>query len=392
MGSTPTPSGDSSSASGKFITLAVALAVVTGGYFIYMDQMARRELGEVPYKPYTTIVEEEPPMVMPEEVIAPRAIPRPAREVPVATATPPPKPDAVAWLRERRERWPREVAMTQAQTFPAKLNNRIVGQVKVPAGARVSLVLIEQKTLVASFNGATTRIPIESTDLGARALTEMANPEPAAQTVAATMAARGATPAPGPKPLPGTDGKWKDLFAAGKRPLGQLLAPATPRPNTGKVTYTLHRPKDESEELRRINDGIQNAMDAAVAFYNRHTSLKKHLNVRYSAGTPTADANFDGNIRLGGQRNTRTCLHEMGHCFGAGTHPKWGALMVKGRWQGNRANELLQGFTNNKDAQLHGDHMHFWPYGLNYDAEAKSDEDMIRHAILVEAMVEDMER
>jgi hypothetical protein len=35
--------------------------------------------------------------------------------------------------------------------------------------------------------------------------------------------------------------------------------------------------------------------------------------------------------------------------------------------------------------------MHFWPYGLNYDSELKSEEDMIRHARLVEAIVKDLE-
>ncbi len=187
------------------------------------------------------------------------------------------------------------------------------------------------------------------------------------------------------------DEKWRTQFQAPKTPPGQGTPAATPSPETGKVTYTLQMPKEPTEEERKLFDQIDHSMQAAIGFYNHYTKLRKHLTVTYNAGVPTADGNINGSIRVGGQRNTRVLLHEMGHCMGVGQHHNWGKLMVNGLWQGDRANKLLQELTNDPNAQLHGDRMHFWPYGLNFDNEVKSDEDMIRHAKLVEAMVKDMD-
>jgi hypothetical protein len=172
---------------------------------------------------------------------------------------------------------------------------------------------------------------------------------------------------------------------------GLAQAPA-PEPATGKVTYTLHRPQEPTAEQEKILDGIDKAMQAAVGYYNRYTKLKKHVTVNYSPGTPTADGNINGSIRVGGSRNTRTLMHELGHCLGVGTHRNWGKLLVNHQWHGEKANKLLQELTNDPEARLHGDRMHFWPYGLNYDPEVKSEQDLIRHARLVEAIAEDLER
>lgn len=185
---------------------------------------------------------------------------------------------------------------------------------------------------------------------------------------------------------------WRSQFQAGKTPLGRSMAAPTPSPVKGKVTYTLHQPKEPTDEEAKIFAGIKEGMDRATEIYNTHTRLKKALNVFYSPGTPTADGNINGSIRLGRHaRNARVCMHEICHTVGIGTHHHWGRLMVDKRWQGKRANKLLQELTGDPQAQLHGDHMHFWPYGLNYDNEVKSDEDLIRHARLVEAMVQDLE-
>ncbi len=172
----------------------------------------------------------------------------------------------------------------------------------------------------------------------------------------------------------------------------QILAEASPpKSATRNVTYTFQRPKEATAEQRKLFDQIDKSIQVAVGYYNRYTKLKKHVTVTFSPDTPTADANINGAIRVGGSRNTRTILHELGHCMGVGQHRNWNKLMVDHRWQGKAANKLLQEFTNDRNAQLHGDHMHFWPYGLNYDNEMKSEQDMIRHARLVEAIVKDLE-
>ena len=158
------------------------------------------------------------------------------------------------------------------------------------------------------------------------------------------------------------------------------------------MSYTLQKPKEPTEAETKLFASIAQGMDQAVELYNRHTTLKKHITVQYSPGTPTADGNINGTIRLGkNARNARVCMHEICHTMGVGTHGNWGTLMVESRWQGKKANKVLQELTNDPKAQLHGARMHFWPYGLNYDNEVKSDEDLIRHARIVEAIVEDLE-
>ena len=182
---------------------------------------------------------------------------------------------------------------------------------------------------------------------------------------------------------------WKKQFKAGAVPLG--VTP-TPAPETGKVTYTLHTPKETTPEEEKIFAAIRAGMDRAVKYYNQHTSIRKKINVHYSPGTPTADGNINGTIRLGkNARNARVCMHEICHTVGVGTHGKWQQFLKDGQWQGKRANKVLQELTNDSKAQLKGDRMHFWPYGLNFDSEVKSDEDYLRHAKIVDAIVKDLE-
>jgi hypothetical protein len=180
-------------------------------------------------------------------------------------------------------------------------------------------------------------------------------------------------------------------WAAPQSPAAQPAAAQTNQQETGGVTYTLHRPKEPTAEQQKMYDQIDKSIKEAVDYYNRYTKLQKHLNVTYNSGVPTADGNINGSIRVGALRNTRVLLHEIGHCVGVGQHGNWNKLLVGGLWQGENANKLLKEMTNDPNAQLHGDRMHFWPYGLNYDQEVKSEEDLIRHAKLVEAMVKDLE-
>jgi hypothetical protein len=190
-------------------------------------------------------------------------------------------------------------------------------------------------------------------------------------------------------PSTSSDEAWKKQFQAGTKPLGS--AANSPAAQSGHVTYTLHFPEKPTPEEDKILKDITHSVDEAAKIYNKNTKLKKALDIYYSPGTPTADGNINGSIRIGKvQHNVRVVLHEMGHTMGVGTHQNWGKLMVDHLWKGERANKLLQEYTHDPKAQLHGDHMHFWPYGLNYDNEVKSDEDLIRHAKLVEAIVEDL--
>lgn len=192
-------------------------------------------------------------------------------------------------------------------------------------------------------------------------------------------------------PAKTTDEEWRKQFQAGTKPLGDgANAPAAPT-QSGHVTYALHFPKDPTPEEEKILKDIAASVEKAVKIYNTYAKLTKHLDIFYSPGTPTADGNINGSIRFGKTaRNLRVALHEMGHTMGVGQHKDWGKLMVDHLWRGPRANKVLQEVTHDPKAQLHGDRMHFWPYGLNYDGEVKSEDDFIYHAKIVEAIVEDL--
>ncbi len=137
-----------------------------------------------------------------------------------------------------------------------------------------------------------------------------------------------------------------------------------------------------------IRQKIVAAMDGAVALYNTVGWFDKQLTISYSPGTPTADGNFNGHIRFGGQISQRTALHEIGHTLGIGTTKQWQELMVGGKWTGPHAIALLKSFDG-PDAVLKGDRQHFWPYGLNYDKESSPEND-IRHVQMVAAFRIDM--
>ncbi|GAA4306909.1 hypothetical protein [Aestuariibaculum suncheonense] len=137
---------------------------------------------------------------------------------------------------------------------------------------------------------------------------------------------------------------------------------------------------------------LREAFDKAAWYYNNFTSIEKHVNVNYNTGTPTADANFDGWINFGANpdyQRTGTAMHEMAHTVGVGTHAKYWELM-KGTWQGNRANEILQMMTNDPNAEIKGDNTHFWPYGINGAHEDDGSEMLyIIHALVLQGMKAD---
>ncbi len=162
-------------------------------------------------------------------------------------------------------------------------------------------------------------------------------------------------------------------------------AEAKKRPK-GAITYKLSGGSEKWPADRRRK--IVAAMEEAIAFLNKHGNFKKEVTANNSPGTPTADANIDGWINWGGTINRRVAIHEIAHTLGIGTHHKWQENIKDGLWTGKHAIEQLREFDG-KDAVLHADRMHFWPYGLNQDSESSKENDL-RHIKLVEAMRKDM--
>lgn len=166
-------------------------------------------------------------------------------------------------------------------------------------------------------------------------------------------------------------------------------APAT-KPTTraaGPMTFELEG--DPSQWDAAAREKIVKAMTEAVAIYNQHAQFKQNVPVTHSPSTPTADANFNGHIRFGGQIGTRTALHEIGHILGIGTARNWRRFIKDGNWTGKHAVAQLKAFDG-PDAVLHADGQHFWPYGLNFDKEGTSAEQYRRHVLMVAAFRADL--
>lgn len=136
---------------------------------------------------------------------------------------------------------------------------------------------------------------------------------------------------------------------------------------SGKFTFYMWEDPAADTDTKAAYTRIRAAFEKATSYYNNFTSIEKHVTVNYSPGTPTADANFNGWINFGANpsyQRTGTAMHEMDHTVGVGTHWQWGQLM-KGTWQGSRAKEILRMMTDAPTAEIYGDGMHFWPYGIN---------------------------
>lgn len=160
----------------------------------------------------------------------------------------------------------------------------------------------------------------------------------------------------------------------------------------GKVSYTLHKSANPSADEQEAYELITIAMDSAMYYYNKYTTLSKAINVYYSTGVPTAEASSNGDLRFGKDRNymyVGTAMHEIAHTMGMGTTSEYQAMFKDGVFQGQKAQALLKELDG-ADAELHGDSQHFWPYGINYRSEVHSEQDLINHAKIVNAMYQDI--
>lgn len=162
-------------------------------------------------------------------------------------------------------------------------------------------------------------------------------------------------------------------------------------PARGNVTYSLARaanPNADEQEAYRL---ITTAMDTAVENYNCYTNLSRHLNVSYNPGVATADGSTNGSIRFGSRASMHhvTAMHEVAHTFGVG-FAKFKSLIQNGVFTGPITTAKAREISGDSSLQIKSDGTHFWPYGLNYISEGRTQQDLIDHCVIVQAIVQDL--
>lgn len=159
-----------------------------------------------------------------------------------------------------------------------------------------------------------------------------------------------------------------------------------------EVTYTLHKSANPTADEQDAYKRITAVMDSAVKLYNTYSNLSKFINVYYSPGVPTAEASSNGDLRFGENRSymvVPTAMHEMAHTLGVGTTSEYAATCVDGVFRDDKVQAKLREMDG-PNAELHCDRQHIWPYGLNQASEAKSEQDLINHVILVETIYQQL--
>lgn len=165
------------------------------------------------------------------------------------------------------------------------------------------------------------------------------------------------------------------------------------------VTYEMMKSDDPTLDEEDAYKRIVQIMDSATYIYNSNVGVRKKIKVYYvTDSTVRADGNFNGNIRFGPDRSYMTlgvAIHEISHTIGVGSKESWfrfgnysDSLKYAIYPQGN-ATKVLREITGDSISVIYRDNQHFWPFGLNYVTEYKSESDLINHCKLVNAMLKD---
>ncbi|RSL40133.1 hypothetical protein CEP53_013575 [Fusarium sp. AF-6] len=154
------------------------------------------------------------------------------------------------------------------------------------------------------------------------------------------------------------------------------------------LNWSLQKASNPTSDQTDAYGRIEEAMRRAVARYSRFTDASKTIRVYYAPGVPTAEANYNGDLRFGSNRaymTERTAMHEIAHTLGVGQTAAFDRNCAANNWPS--ANRLLQSFDG-ANARISCGGGHFWPYGLNYDNEW-SETNANRHVQMIDAMLAD---
>ena len=185
--------------------------------------------------------------------------------------------------------------------------------------------------------------------------------------------------------------------SAGGASAGGAGAGGSSCPGAGHITYTLAKSASPTATEQTAYGLIKTAMDKAIGYYDCYTNITKSLNVSYDPSVDTANGNINGSLRFGPKAtymDYRTAMHEIGHTVGIGQASNWGSFISGDVFTGAHALAQLKAInaklSTPLDTKVHADEFHFWPYGLNQQAEVKSEADLIAHCQMVVAIRQDL--
>ncbi|KAI4663702.1 uncharacterized protein J4E78_004120 [Alternaria triticimaculans] len=167
-----------------------------------------------------------------------------------------------------------------------------------------------------------------------------------------------------------------------------LLVAAYACTASARLSWSLAKASNPTADQRDAYIKIEAAMTKAVARYEKYSDANKTIRVAYAPGVPTAEANYNGDLRFGSNRaymTERTAMHEISHTLGVGQTAAFDRKCAAGDWR--TALSLIRSFDG-ANAKITCGGGHFWPYGLNYDTEW-SETNANRHVQLIEAMLTD---
>ena len=166
----------------KRLLFLLIIALIGGFLFVMIrNNESPQQAWQQILTPLETLIAPKPaptpvPTPTPTPTSAPSATPTPAptptptpaatpTPLPTPVPTPTPLPDPIAWLKEHKESWPKEVLTTGEVEFPLLYDGKVVGSVKRPAKELVKLLDVATDHISAGYNGASTNIPIALTNL-----------------------------------------------------------------------------------------------------------------------------------------------------------------------------------------------------------------------------------
>ncbi|KAK8038679.1 hypothetical protein PG993_007090 [Apiospora rasikravindrae] len=103
----------------------------------------------------------------------------------------------------------------------------------------------------------------------------------------------------------------------------------------GAINWTLEKAANPTSDQSDAYAKIEAAMKLAAARHARLGSASKNVRVYYTPGVPTAEANYNGDLRFGSNRaymNERTALHEVSHTLGVGQRAAFDRKCAAGDW------------------------------------------------------------